>query len=112
MIGKSAIAVVGARGQIVIPQPFRRDLAITPTTKLCVYRKDDKLVLVKLKNMLPAEFREQFKVIDEKKKESKVENEKEKLVKRDIESKTSRKRKQRHRGSAPKKRKNKPKNLT
>jgi AbrB family looped-hinge helix DNA binding protein len=104
MIGKSAIAVVGARGQIVIPQPFRRDLAITPNTKLCVYRKDDKIVLVKFKNLPLAEVREQFKLIHEKEEESIVENEK-KLVRKKTESKTPRKRKQRHHGSASKKRK-------
>ena len=42
------IAIVGSKGQIVIPQRLRKELAITPNTKLCVYRKDDKLVVVKL----------------------------------------------------------------
>jgi AbrB family looped-hinge helix DNA binding protein len=105
MIGKSAIAVVGAKGQIVIPQPFRRDLAITPSTKLCVYRKNDKIVLVKLKNLLPAEIRQQFKVIDETKKESKAENAKKESVKQDTKGKTISKRKQRHHSSASKKNK-------
>ena len=44
----SDIAVVGTKGQIVIPQRFRKELAITPNTKIIVYRKDDKLVLAKL----------------------------------------------------------------
>jgi antitoxin PrlF len=43
------IAIVGSKGQIVIPQRLRKELAIKPNTKLCVYRKDDKLVVVKLK---------------------------------------------------------------
>ena len=43
------IATVGTKGQIVIPQRFRRELAITPNTKLVVYRQDDKLVVTKLK---------------------------------------------------------------
>lgn len=43
------IAVVGTKGQIVIPQRFRKELAITPNTKIIVYRKNDKLVLAKLK---------------------------------------------------------------
>ena len=45
---ESDIAVVGTKGQIVIPQRFRKELAITPNTKIIVYRKDDKLVLAKL----------------------------------------------------------------
>jgi AbrB family looped-hinge helix DNA binding protein len=39
------IAVVGTKGQIVIPQRFRRELNITPKTKLIVYRKGDKRFL-------------------------------------------------------------------
>ena len=45
---ETAIAVVGTKGQIVIPQRFRKELAITPNTKIVVYRKNDKLVLAKL----------------------------------------------------------------
>ena len=41
---ETAIAVVGTKGQIVIPQHFRKELAITPSTKIIVYRKNDKLV--------------------------------------------------------------------
>ncbi len=44
---KSDIAVVGTKGQIVIPQHFRKELAIVPNTKVILYRKDDKLVLGK-----------------------------------------------------------------
>jgi len=46
---ETEIVVVGTKGQIVIPQRLRKELAITPKTKLCVYRKDDKLVVAKLK---------------------------------------------------------------
>ena len=46
---ETQIVVVGTKGQIVIPQRLRKELAITPKTKLCVYRKDDKLVVAKLK---------------------------------------------------------------
>ncbi len=46
---KFEIATVGSKGQIVIPQRLRKELAITPNTKLRLYRKDDKLVVVKLK---------------------------------------------------------------
>ena len=62
------IAVVGTKGQIVIPQRLRKELAITPNTKLCVYRKDDKLVVVKLKVPPLTELKEIFKEIDEQNK--------------------------------------------
>jgi AbrB family looped-hinge helix DNA binding protein len=64
----SDIAVVGTKGQIVIPQRFRKDLAITPNTKVIVYRKDDKLVLVKLNVPPLEELKELFVEIDQKNK--------------------------------------------
>lgn len=42
------IMTVGAKGQIVIPEDIRKQLAIKPKTKLAVYRKDDKLIVTKL----------------------------------------------------------------
>jgi AbrB family looped-hinge helix DNA binding protein len=42
------IAVVGTKGQIVIPKEMRRLLAIKPKTRLAVYRRGDKLLLTKL----------------------------------------------------------------
>jgi AbrB family looped-hinge helix DNA binding protein len=65
------IAVVGTKGQIVIPQRLRKELAIIPNTKLCVYRKDDKLVIVKLKTPPLADLKEVFKEIDEQNKRKK-----------------------------------------
>jgi len=65
---KSDIAVVGTKGQIVIPQRFRKELAIIPNTKLIVYRRDDKLVLAKLKIPPLEELRELFSEIDEQNK--------------------------------------------
>jgi len=62
------IAIVGSKGQIVIPQRLRKELAITPNTKLCLYRKDDKLVVVKLKAPPLADQEELFKKIDEQNK--------------------------------------------
>ena len=62
------IAIVGTKGQIVIPQRLRKELAIKPNTKLCVYRKDDKLVLVKLKVPPLADLKELFREIDEQNK--------------------------------------------
>ena len=43
------IAVVGTKGQFVIPHDLRRQLAIKPKTKLAIYRKGDKFVVTKLK---------------------------------------------------------------
>jgi len=60
----SDIAVVGTKGQIVIPQRFRKELAITPNTKVIVYRKDDKLVLAKLTIPPIVELKELFAEID------------------------------------------------
>jgi AbrB family looped-hinge helix DNA binding protein len=42
------VAVVGTKGQIVIPRQMRVELNIIPKTKLAVYRSGDKLVLTKL----------------------------------------------------------------
>jgi len=68
---KTEIAVVGTKGQIVIPQHFRKDLAITPNTKIIVYRKDDKLVLAKLNVPPLEELKELFVEIDLKNKGTK-----------------------------------------
>jgi AbrB family looped-hinge helix DNA binding protein len=73
------IAIVGSKGQIVIPQRLRKELAITPNTKLCVYRKDDKLVVVKLKVPPLADLKELLKKIDEQNKGKKKPNEEEVL---------------------------------
>ena len=62
------IAVVGTKGQIVIPQRLRKELAIKPNTKLCVYRKDDKLVVVKLQLPALTGLKELFRQIDEQNK--------------------------------------------
>ena len=65
---KSDIAVVGTKGQIVIPQRFRKDLAIIPNTKVIVYRKDDKLVIAKLSIPPLEELKELFSEIDQQNK--------------------------------------------
>ncbi len=72
------IAVVGTKGQIVIPQRLRKELAITPNTKLCVYRRDDKLVVVKLNLPALSGLKEFFKEVDEQNKG------KEKLTEKEI----------------------------
>ena len=74
---ESDIAVVGTKGQIVIPQRFRRELAITPNTKLVVYRKDDKLVVAKLKIPPLAELKDLFAEIDQQNKGEKKPSEQE-----------------------------------
>ena len=45
---ETAIAVVGTKGQIVIPKKLRSELQITAKTMLAIYRKDNKLVLMKI----------------------------------------------------------------
>ncbi len=72
------IAIVGTKGQIVIPQEMRRQLAIKAKTKLAVYRRDDKLVVTKLR--LPTigdELNDLFREIDEQGKGKKTPSEKE-----------------------------------
>ena len=73
----SDIAVVGTKGQIVIPQRFRKELAITPNTKVVVYRKDDKLVLAKLTIPPIVELKELFAEIDQQNKAKKKPSEQE-----------------------------------
>ena len=75
---ESDIAIVGTKGQIVIPQRFRKELAITTNTKLIVYRKDDKLVVTKLKiPTIGDELKEIFRQVDEDYKGKKKPTEKE-----------------------------------
>ena len=70
------IAIVGSKGQIVIPQRIRKELAITPNTKLSLYRKDDKLVVAKLIVPPLANIKETIKETDEQKKEKEKPTEK------------------------------------
>ena len=72
------IAVVGTKGQIVIPQRLRRELKITSKTKLVVYRKGDKLVITRLKvPPLGEELKDLFREIDEQHEGKKALTEKE-----------------------------------
>jgi len=71
------IAVVGTKGQIVIPQRFRKELALIPNTKIIVYRKDDKLVLAKLSVPPLEELRVLFSEIDDQNKGNKKPTEQE-----------------------------------
>ncbi len=74
---ESDIAVVGTKGQIVIPQRFRKQLAITPNTKLIVYQRDDKIVLAKLKIPPLEELKDLFAEIDQQNKGKKQPTEQE-----------------------------------
>jgi AbrB family looped-hinge helix DNA binding protein len=75
---EAEIAVVGTKGQIVIPQQLRRELRITPKTKLAVYRKGDKLVVTRLKvPPLGEELKDLFREIDRQFKGKKKPTEKE-----------------------------------
>ncbi len=72
------IAVVGTKGQIVIPQGFRTELDIEPTNKVAIYMRGDKLVLTKLKTpTLGEEIKALFREIDEQYKGHKRPTEKE-----------------------------------
>lgn len=71
------IAVVGTKGQIVIPQRMRKELAIKPNTKLCIYQRDGKLVLVKLQVSPLEDLKALFEEIDEQSKGKKKPTEKE-----------------------------------
>lgn len=48
MVEEPEIAVVGTKGQIVIPQQLREELSIRPKTRLALYRRGDKIVVTKL----------------------------------------------------------------
>ncbi len=74
---ESDVAIVGTKGQIVIPQHFRKELAITPNTKLVVYRKDDKLVIAKLKIPPLKELNDLLEEIDQQTKAKKKPSEQE-----------------------------------
>lgn len=66
------IAVVGTKGQIVIPQQLREELSIKPKTRLALYRRGDKIVVTKLDiPPLADDLKEFFKEIDEGRKSRK-----------------------------------------
>ncbi|MCX6649221.1 MAG: AbrB/MazE/SpoVT family DNA-binding domain-containing protein [Candidatus Bathyarchaeota archaeon] len=75
------IAVVGTKGQIVIPQQLREDLQITPKTKLVLYRKGDKIVMAKLEiPPLVEDLKEFLAEIDETRKDARRPTEREILA--------------------------------
>ena len=75
------IAVVGTKGQIVIPQQLREDLQITPKTKLVLYRRGDKIVMTKLEiPPLVEDLKEFLEEIDETRKDIRRSTEREILA--------------------------------
>jgi len=69
MVEEPEIAVVGTKGQIVIPQQLREELSIKPKTRLALYRRGDKIIVTKLDiPPLADDLREFFKEIDEARK--------------------------------------------
>jgi len=72
------VAVVGTKGQMVIPRQMRIELNIKPKTKLAVYRRGDKLVITKLRiPSLGHGLKELFREIDEQYKEKRRPTERE-----------------------------------
>ena len=60
------IAIMGTKGQVVIPQRIRRELGISSKTKLAVYMRGNKLVLTKLEfPHFGEELKGLFREIDE-----------------------------------------------
>jgi len=60
------IAIVGTKGQIVIPQELRDQMKIKPKTRLALYKRGDKLIITKLKiPSLGEELKDLFREIDE-----------------------------------------------
>jgi AbrB family looped-hinge helix DNA binding protein len=75
---ESEVAVVGTKGQIVIPQRLRKELKITPKTKVVLFRKGDKIVMTKLTvPEIEDDLDALFKEIDEQYKGKKRPTEKE-----------------------------------
>jgi AbrB family looped-hinge helix DNA binding protein len=59
------IAIVGSKGQIVIPKRLRTELKIMPNTKLIVYKQGDKIVVTKLEvPPLTEELKDLFSEVD------------------------------------------------
>ena len=72
MVEEPEIAIVGTKGQIVIPQQIRNDLGIEPNTRLAIYRKGDKIVVTKLTiPPLVEDLKEFLKEVDEDRRDRK-----------------------------------------
>lgn len=72
------VAIVGTKGQIVIPQRLRKELNILPKTKVVLFRKDDKIIITKLAiPEIEGDLEALFKEIEEQYKGKKRPTEKE-----------------------------------
>jgi AbrB family looped-hinge helix DNA binding protein len=66
MVEEPEIAIVGTKGQIVIPRRIRDDLGIKPKTRLALYRVGDKIVATKLRiQPLVEDLKELLREVDE-----------------------------------------------
>jgi len=64
---ESEIATIKTKGQIVIPQTIRKKLRIKPKTKLAIYSKSGRLVVVKVETpTLDGELKSLFRQVDER----------------------------------------------
>ncbi|MCL1977584.1 MAG: AbrB/MazE/SpoVT family DNA-binding domain-containing protein [Candidatus Bathyarchaeota archaeon] len=66
-MSEAEVTIMSEKGQVVIPHTLRKELKLTPKTKLLVYRKDDLLILKKLEIPdLEKEWDEVFAMIAKK----------------------------------------------
>lgn len=66
-VSEAEVTTMSEKGQVVIPQVMRKELDLTPKTKLIVYRKDNLLILKKLEIPdLVKEWDEIFEQMDKK----------------------------------------------
>jgi AbrB family looped-hinge helix DNA binding protein len=64
---EAEVTIMSEKGQVVIPQKLRKQLELTPKTKLLVYRKDNLLILKKLEIPdIEKEWDEVFAMMDKK----------------------------------------------
>jgi AbrB family looped-hinge helix DNA binding protein len=66
-VAEAEVTIMSEKGQVVIPKVLRKELDLSPKTKLLVYRKDNLLILKKLEIPdIAKEWDEIFKLMDKK----------------------------------------------